>query len=275
LNTPLLQHSIHHGVPPAARALIWKVFFSSRGRGVDLPTHYPWIGDSTRVTSILISKDGSNDERVTAATLVIKEETLPDVGTVGLVGLVCVDDAFRGSGLSHQLLSAATDLGKEKPYDGLVLWTNKPNVYVKHGFTVDSHDRYGTVRKRAATGRVGLLCHGLAGITVEDRSSQGVPAFAQSVMAFSNHTASITVLRTQQGCTLIEWTGNWDAIFQLIDRALPDEWNLNAPEDSGIYVELINRGYSSNLQMSSQRMVSNLSGKDFSNFPYISLLNRI
>ncbi|MFX7844805.1 hypothetical protein ABTK14_21385, partial [Acinetobacter baumannii] len=89
-------------------------------------------------------------------TLVIKEETLPDVGTVGLVGLVCVDDAFRGSGLSHQLLSAATDLGKEKPYDGLVLWTNKPNVYVKHGFTVDSHDRYGTVRKRAATGRVGL-----------------------------------------------------------------------------------------------------------------------
>ncbi|MGC7532638.1 hypothetical protein ACPWML_26830, partial [Pandoraea pneumonica] len=82
-----------HGVPPAARALIWKVFFSSRGRGVDLPTHYPWIGDSTRVTSILISKDGSNDKRVTAATLVIKEETLPDVGTVGLVGLVCVDDA--------------------------------------------------------------------------------------------------------------------------------------------------------------------------------------
>ncbi|MBY4706682.1 MULTISPECIES: GNAT family N-acetyltransferase [Ralstonia] len=275
MNTPSLQHSIHHGVPPAARALIWKVFFSSRGRGIDLPMHYPWIGDRARSTSILINKDGSSEESAAAATLVIKEETLPDVGTVGLVGLVCVDDAFRGSGLSHQLLSAATNFGKEKPYVCLVLWTNKPNVYVRHGFTVDSHDRYGTVRKRAATGRDGLLCHDVTGITVEDKSSQGIPAFAQSVVAFSIQTASITVLQTRQGCTLIEWAGNWDAIFQLIDQTLPDEWNLNAPDDSGIYTELINRGYSSKLQMSSQRMVSNLSGKDFSNFPYISLLNRI
>lgn len=95
--------------------------------------HYPWIGDRARSTSILINKDGSSEESAAAATLVIKEETLPDVGTVGLVGLVCVDDAFRGSGLSHQLLSAATNFGKEKPYVCLVLWTNKPNVYVRHG----------------------------------------------------------------------------------------------------------------------------------------------
>lgn len=274
MNTPSLQQSIHQGVPPAAQTLIWKVFFSSRGRGINLSTHYPWIGDSARVTSILIGKDGASDESAAAATLIIKEETL-NVGTIGLVGLVCVDDAFRGSGLSHQLLSTATRIGKEKPYDCLVLWTNKPNVYVKHGFTADSHDRYGTVHKRTATGRNSLSCHNLTGITVEDRSSQGIPAFAHSVLAFSNHTASITVLRTQQGCTLTEWTGNWDAVFQIIDQVLPDEWNLNAPENSGIDIELINRGYRPELQVSSQRMISNLSRKSFQSLPYISLLNRI
>lgn len=274
MNTPLLQHAIHQGVPPSARALIWKVFFSSRGRGVDLPTHYPWIGNRAQVTSVLISRSGSSDESA-AATLVIKEEALPNVGTVGLVGLVCVDDAFRGSGLSHQLLSAATDIGKEKSYDCLVLWTNKPNVYVKHGFTVDSHDRYGAVRRHAATGQDNLFHHDLTGVTVEDKSSQGVPAFAQSVIAFSNHTASITVIQTLQGCTLTEWTGDWDAVFQIIDQALPDQWNLNAPGNSGIYAELINRGYSPELQVNSQRMISSLSGKNFPSFPYISLLNRI
>ncbi|KWR90162.1 hypothetical protein RM96_10740 [Cupriavidus sp. IDO] len=262
-------------MPPAAQALIWEVFFSSRGRGIDLPTHYPWIDAGIGVTSVLISQDDGNDVKSTAAALIIKEATFLNAETVGLVGMVCVGKAFRGQGLSHKLLAAATEVGKEKSYNSLILWTNKPDVYARHGFVVDSHDRYGTVWRHPAADDDSVFCHDLTDITVENRSTQGVPAFAKSVVTFSNHVASITVLPTMQGYTLAEWTGNWDAIFEIIDKILPERWNLNAPADSEIYAELVNRGYRSELQASSQRMISNLSGKSLPDLPYISLLNRI
>lgn len=270
-----LQHSVHQGVPPAVQALIWEVFFSSRGRGIDLQTHYPWIGDRTGVTSILIGQDDRHNEEATAAALIIKEETLLDSVKVGLVGLVCVNEAFRGNGLSHQLLCVAAEVGREKSHRSLILWTNKPNVYARHGFVVDSHDRYGPVGKHLANEEDRAFCHDLTGITVEDRSARGIPAFASRVMAFSSDAASITVLPTAQGHTLAEWTGDWDAIFQLIDKVLPARWNLNAPDNSEIYAELINRSYTSELQTSSQRMISNISDKDLPDLPYIPLLNRI
>lgn len=270
-----LQYSVHRGVPRAAQTLIWKVFFSSRGRGIDLPTHYPWIDTETGVTSVLISQDVRNEAQSTAAALVIKEATSLNTETVGLVGMVCVDKAFRGQGLSHKLLAVATEVGKEQSYRSLILWTNKPDVYARHGFAVDSHDRYGPVWKHPAANEDRGFCHNLAGITVEDRSTRGVPAFAKSVLTFGNHAASITVLPTMQGYTLAEWTGEWDAIFQVVEQILPENWNLNAPADSEIYGELIKRGYSSELQASSQRMICNLSGKGLPDLPYIPLLNRI
>ncbi|WP_157877127.1 GNAT family N-acetyltransferase [Cupriavidus taiwanensis] len=269
------QHSVHRGVPWAAQTLIWEVFFSSRGRGIDLQTHYPWINTEAGVTSVLISQDAGTGAKSTAAALVIKEATLTNAETVGLVGMVCVHGAFRGQGLSHKLLSAATEVSKEKSYRSLILWTNKPHVYAGHGFAVDSHDRYGLVWKQQAAGGNRSFCHNLAGITVEDRSIQGVPAFAKSVLTFSNHTASITILPTMQGYTLAEWAGAWDPIFQIIEQILPERWNLNAPADSEIYGELIKRGYNSELHSSSQRMISNLSGKGLPDLPYIPLLNRI
>lgn len=126
------QYSVHEGVPPAAKALIWEVFFRSRGRGIDLSVHYPWIDQRDRVTSILISPDHGNEQATAAAALVIKEASLVAGRKIGLVGLVCVDEAFRGSGLGHKLVSAATEVARDKSFDTLVLWTGKPNVYVKH-----------------------------------------------------------------------------------------------------------------------------------------------
>lgn len=271
----LLQIAAHQGVPPQARTLIWEIFFRSRGRGIDLPTHYPWIDDSTGVTSILINASNGNDPMSTAAALIIKEETLADGRQVGLVGLVCVDEAFRGNGLAHQLVSAAANLGRDKSLAALMLWTNKPSVYAKHGFVVDSEDRYGSVWKRIQDGVATAFRPEPTGLQVSDISAQGVPAFAKRVLVFSSNSASITVLPTMQGYTLADWRGDWDAVFEIVARVMPDSWNLNAPANSGIYDELNARGYHSEFPSGSQRMINDLSGDRAADLAYIPMLNRI
>ncbi|CAG2142591.1 hypothetical protein LMG19282_02250 [Cupriavidus campinensis] len=270
-----MQHSVHEGVPHAARTLIWEVFFRSRGRGIDLPAHSPWIDDSTGVTTILIGADQPGDEPKAAAGLVIKEAPMADGRKVGLVGLVCVDEAFRGKGLGHQLVAAATEVGRNQAFDTLVLWTNKPNVYAKHGFAVDSADRYGPVWTPAHEGMDRPFCHDLAGLKTEDISARGIPAFAKSVLVFSGDSAAITVLPTVQGYTLADWRGDWDGVFRLIEQVLPAAWSLNALADSAILAELHSRAYKSDLSPGSYRMVHELSGRDHSRLPYIPLLNRI
>lgn len=270
-----LHITVHQGVPSAARALIWEVFFRSRGRGISLPVHYPWIETSAGVTTILVNGGLGQDPATAAAALVIKEETFADGATVGLVGLVCVDEALRGSGLGHRLVSAALDVGRDKALDALVLWTSKPDVYRKHGFVVDSEDRYGTVWKRTQGGVAKAFCFNPPGIEVRDLSENGVPAFAKSVLVFSTHSASITVLPTMQGYTLADWQGDWDEIFQIVDRVMPDSWNLNAPTPSAIYAEMDRRDYHSELPSASLRMIADMTGKHAAGLPYIPLLNRI
>lgn len=269
-----LTHTVYRGAPAHARELIWEVFFRSRGRGIDLTTHYPWIDDSTRVTSIVIDAAGEKAPRA-AAALVLKAETLPGGKKVGLVGLVCVDQAYRGRGLSRRLIAAAVKVGRDQSLDALVLWTSKPNVYVKQGFVVDSEDWYGTVWNRSQGGVARAFCPNPAGLRAVDKSALGVPAFAKRVLMFSNDSASLTVLPTMQGYTLADWSGPWDQVFHIIERVLPDSWNLNAPADSLICTELESRGYHQELQSGSQRMIHDLTGRAWVDLPYIPLLNRI
>jgi hypothetical protein len=240
-----------------------------------LPSHYPWIDTSTGVTTILIGTDQPGDETKAAAGLVIKETPMADGRKVGLVGLVCVDEAFRGKGLGHTLVAAATEVGRDRAFDTLVLWTNKPNVYAKHGFAVDSADRYGPVWTPAHEGTDPPFCHDLAGLKTDDISARGIPAFAKTVLVFSSDNAAITVLPAVQGYTLTDWEGDWEGVFRLIEQILPATWSLNAPADSAILAELRSRAYKSDLSPGSYRMIHELSGRDLPRLPYIPLLNRI
>lgn len=270
------QYSVYEGVPPAARELIWEVFFKSRGRvGIDLTTHYPWIDEKAGVTSILIMSGHGQEHSTAVATLVVKEETLVDDKKVGLVGFVCVNEALQGRGLGRKLVSKAIEVGKDKSFNMLVLWTNKPDVYVKHGFAVDSEDWYGNVWKRTEHGAGRPFCHDPSGLRIDDISPLGIPAFAKRVLVFSNDTASITVLQTNQGYTLAAWSGNWGSVFEIIERILPNSWNLNAPANSDIYTRLESHGYNFDFAVGSQRMINNLASKDEPCLPYIPLLKRI
>lgn|GEM_PF-520927 len=269
-----LQLATHRGLPSHAQALAWNVFFQSRGRGIDLLTHYPWVDDTASITSIVV-ETGAGNEKAAVAALVLKQESLPDGRNIGLVGLVCVSPEFRGRQLSSRLLSAAAEVARNKSLDALVLWTNKPDVYINHGFAVDSEDRYVMVSSRAEDGIARTFRPDPAGIEATDRSDRGVPAFATRVLVFDSGDASITVLPAMQGYTLADWTGDWEAVFQLIERVLPDRWNLNAPAGSTIFDALGKRGYRQESAPGPLRMIHALSGQRATDLPYIPLLNRI
>lgn len=268
------QYSVHEGVPLLSRKLVWKVFFKSRGReDIDLISHYPWMDGLAGVTSILINCGDWQEEARAVGTLVIKEESLVDGQKVGLVGFVCVEEALRGSGLGRRLISTAIKVAKERSFDMLVLWTNKPDVYIAHGFAIDGEDWYGNVWKRAKG--EAKRSYDPAGLRIDDMSPLGIPAFAKRVLVFSNDTASITVLQTNQGYTLADWSSNWDAVFGVIERVLPDRWNLNAPANSNIYSKLETHGYGFDFAAGAKRMINRLSSKEEPYLPYIPLLKRI
>ncbi|EGT3632462.1 GNAT family N-acetyltransferase [Morganella morganii] len=57
------------------------------------------------------------------------------------IGLVIVNDRFRGFGYSHQLLKMSIEYINKK-FKDIVLWTSKHGVYKKIGFNIEDNTRY-------------------------------------------------------------------------------------------------------------------------------------
>ena len=264
----------HAYLPEGARNLIWDVFFASRQRGISLDYHFPWLLDEERIACVTLSRE-FNGVLETQAALVIKKQHIEIVGTVGLIGLVCVDVKHRGRGLSTRLIRAAEEYAKRASLNALLLWTTKPDVYEKVGFTIDSIDLYGTARKATASLHIGAGDISLANIRVEKRNNGGVPAFANEVIEFSTGSASVTACKTNQGLSLAEWHGDPQEIVALINNCFPNVWQINAAEYSPLIPALQGNGYSLDLRPGATRMVLGLTLTNQQPIPYIKLLDRI
>ncbi|EEX67085.1 GNAT family N-acetyltransferase [Vibrio metoecus] len=110
--------------------LVWNEFFLSRGRGVLIEKHFPWLFDirsDVHIVEIYVSGEFAG-----GLSLVIDRS---EVDTAR-IGLVCIDNKFRGLGLSRVLLEKTIDVSKEFGLKGVVLWTSKQGVYLKSGFEV-------------------------------------------------------------------------------------------------------------------------------------------
>lgn len=274
MNSDSIKAEEHRHLPKGARSLIWDVFFASRQRGISLEYHFPWLLDEERMTCITIGSD-SNGVLKTQAALVIRNQYIEPIGLVGLVGLVCVDVKHRGQGLSTHLVRLAIDYAKRTSLKALVLWTTKPAVYEKTGFTIDSIDLYGTVRKTAAILTTNTAKSAQASIHIEKRNNGGVPAFADEVIEFSTGSASVTACKTRQGLSLVDWSGDQQEILSLIDRVFPDQWQINAQQASPLVPALQRHGYALDLRPGATRMVRKLTLADQQQIPYIAILDRI
>ncbi len=269
----MVKPIISPGVPESARRLFWEVFFASRGRGIDLDTHFPWMSCDQNVFCVEI-KDPLGADGALAALVVRTINVGPDANA-GLIGLVCVDEAWRGKGFASALMSGAIDLGESQNMAALILWTQKPEVYTGQGFVTDQLDRFGYV-KLAAGQRIKMeySTHDWYGSGAGE-AGRGIPPFASQGQVISNDLASLVVFPTKAGLSVAEWNGGGKDVVDLMMASLPDRYFLNVSEGDSLISELEERGLEFDLSPSSVRMVKYLGGVASIKLPIIKFLDRV
>ncbi|WP_248730779.1 GNAT family N-acetyltransferase [Pseudomonas sp. MWU13-2517] len=267
-----LKPIISSGAPESARTLFWEVFFASRGRGIDLVTHFPWLAREENVSCIeFINPEEQNE---TLAALVVRSLDIGSGNSIGLVGLVCVAEQWRGKGLASRLMARAIEFAERENLGALVLWTQKPEVYVSQGFVIDQEDRFGSVEC--------VIEHSVkldyATNDWPDSTSlltRGLPPFAIRGQVISNENARIIVLASNSGLTVAEWEGNSRDVVDLMMASMPPRWSLNSAQDDPLIAELEKSGVALNLQSAAVRMVKYLSGRTAVELPNIKFLDRV
>lgn len=199
--------------PPAARALIWQEFFQSRGRGIDWVTHLPWVGQaSSACASVSIGSE------VVAALLI---RILPGTATA-MIGYVCVDNQYRGRGLSRILLELSIEWLSESNLDQVVLWTSKPGVYDTIGFMVGGQARNLRLRIESMPSVPGLACVSWPGSAIDQ---PGLPPFATAGYCATLGDARIAFADTATGATLLDLHGEPEAVYVLMAILRPGNWS--------------------------------------------------
>lgn len=266
------------GVPEDLRALAWRVFFTSRGRGISLLHHVPWIDDATGTASVC-----ARAAHGLVGGLVVRRVPMADGGQCGLVGLVCVDDAVRGLGWAHRLLDVAIAQAQQQGLAALLLWTQKPEVYARHGFVCDGVERLGDV--------VPGLCEPapLSGWVERPWPSgaeevlphlrRGMPAFARSARHLCVETvgglAQAIVLDTAGGPAVAEWQGDEEDVARLLVASLPGRWTCNAIEGDRLLEVLRHQGCTVQLRPTGTRFVRWLTPQTDRVLPTLRVLDRI
>jgi len=263
------------GIPDACRQIIWEVFFSSKGRGVNLSTHFPWIDTTADIFCLAVRDPHSAIVEKAIATMIIKTTQTKAGVRLGLVGLVCVVEKWRGKGLSSLLISDAINLAKRIDLDALVLWTQKPEVYTRHGFVPDNHEFFGCVEKISSRRLNIEFTTKMWPEVAELKSQRGLPAFAVSGRLISADSTEVIVLDSSNGATVAEWHGSDTAVADLLECALPNQWKLNANGKSSLVIELSKRNFKIDLKPVSMRLVKNLKNNSLLVLPEINLLDRI
>jgi predicted GNAT family N-acyltransferase len=241
-------------IPGSAISLIWQVFFSSRNRGVSPEFHFPWIHDQSGLTCVRVVTR-VDQTQATVAALVLRHRRLATGKKVGLIGLVCVAENFRGMGLSTRLIKQAIELARSQELAHLVLWTTKPDVYRYLGFGVDSTDVFGPVKRRLSTPSGAGRVNKTEALQVDLIQLAGAPAFANQVVRYSSaNGATLSVCKSDRTETLVEYSGPLSSVVDLIGQVMPDTWTLNVLDHDPL-IDLLNRsGYETALKPSSVRM---------------------
>jgi hypothetical protein len=202
------------------------------------------------------------------AALVLREVANVGGQRFGMIGMVCVDPARRGEGLSGLLLENALGLAAEKEIPSLLLWTALPQVYLKHGFEPERCDSFGEVKLNSGRARPGIKFYARP-----VAASRGLPPFAHGLVRFQSESAEAIVLETAQGVAVGEWSGHASDVVDLLEAALPNTWRLNCATDDEILDEVKKRGHSFEPLPCAVRMARH--AHRALTIPYISILDRI
>lgn len=236
--------------------MVWDTFFVSRGRGLSLEQHFPWLGTSTAGCWYVIAQT----EGSVVGGLCVRHT--PGAGpAIASLGLVCVAPEHRGRGLSKALLKRAIREAGSHDLSALRLWTGKPGVYQGLGFAHADKALFGIVaRPEACANRSGAMPYNEAWPDNQDLNCLGLPPFARSGRRWRTADASLLTLEDAEGTLVAEWAGTNEAVAMLMERVLPKHARLNALEGDELPAILQQRGWRCELSESRLQMVLPLSG---------------
>lgn len=243
--------------PEAYRALVWDTFFASRGRGLSLDLHFPWLRASEGGTWFVVAQSADS----VVGGLCVRP-TPDGVSAIASVGLVCVELAHRGQGLSKAMLQRAIDESRDRGLAALRLWTGKPGVYQGLGFVVADPAMFGTVEQPKIHGfQTGVLPRREAWPNSLSANGAGLPPFAASGCRWLTETATLITLEDAEGTIVAEWTGPSEAVAELMEQVLPPQVRINTLKGDDLPAVLTERGWRCNLTESRLQMVLPLLGE--------------
>jgi len=253
--------------------IFWDIFFKAKDRGISLNRHFPWIEKNS--DDCIFFEAHQDDAPI--GGLVLRKRTLIIDHTkvnLGIIGLVCVTAENRGVGVAAKLIDHTIAYAKQYDFDLLTLWTNQHRVYSRHHFFVNDPWYYGWVLPNRPLA--------IEADTIEDtyihqstllkqNSTLPLPPFASALYECIFDTGSFTVAEDKQGLIIVGYTGNYIDVLQMMIKALPAQWRLNATKDDPLLQALIEQGLQVNLSPSNLQMWLNMKENETSN----AMINQI
>lgn len=253
----MAEISVLQTAPDAYQALVWDIFFASRARGIDLMTHFPWLTLPASDRWYVMAKEGD------ALLGGLCVQAAPQLASrIASVGLVCVHPAHRGRGISSELLNRALIEAKFRGLAALRLWTNKPDVYRKHGFVVADISLYGWIRQPTnRSAKVVPFSETILWQGKQEKSAIGLPPFARSGRKWQSDDASVIAIEDANGPIVAEWTGAAANVAALLEQVLPVTARLNAQLGDELIEILVERGWHCALEPAQLQMIAPLTNE--------------
>ena len=235
--------------PAGFASLCWRIFFESRGRGVSLQAHFPWL--TVPGQAFFVTLRSGQEVLAGCAIRLIADRT--GKWRAGAIGLVCVDPGQRGKGHSTRVLERAKEHADRTGLVDLLLWTNHPGLYERHGFRSDDNALFGTISAPAgaASSTLDLGKHAWP----DPGDERGLPPFASHGVRWRSRSASAIVLQGADGGILAEWTGTDDDVADLLAHVVRAPHHLNALAGDSLPGLLVERGWDVRLAPARLRMI--------------------
>lgn len=200
--------SIHVSNRPSNEflSLVWKVFFSEKGRGLSIEQHFPFIFSSSKNLFFEVY----NNSTFVGGLAVAFDNC--DGKEVAKIGLICIDSSFRGQGHFKKLLCFTLTELNTRAIDSIVLWTKQHELYFPFGFVIS--DPY-------LFGRVVAPCRleDELQYTVEQENIVPVPTFSTFCVVHTYGKSKVYTSDFSNQITILGWDGDVLEV-ELIIRAI-------------------------------------------------------
>jgi GNAT superfamily N-acetyltransferase len=241
--------------PAGFASLCWRVFFESRGRGVSMRAHFPWWAIPRQ--AFFVTLRSGAEVLAGCAVRLIADRT--GQRRAGAIGLVCVDARHRGEGHSARVLERAKEHADRMGLSDLVLWTNHPGLYERHGFRLDDNALFGTISAPAGAAAGELDIERSAWPAPGDM--RGLPPFASHAVRWQSRAASAIVLQGADGWILAEWTGADGDVADLLAHVAHAPRHMNALASDSLPGVMAQRGWEVRLTPARLRMIRSPEGQ--------------